>query len=322
MKKSLIALAIAAAAPAAFAATSNVEVYGAARLSIDSVSGGKGYSVNDQTSRVGIKGSEDLGGGLTALWQWESQMNGMDATTVGTTQRNTFVGVKGAFGTVLAGVHDTPYKLGGSADVFGDTSADSQKATTGIIGRNGMDTRSNNAVAYISPDYAGFHVGVATVADEAGSTGSANAATSIVLVYANGPLKATYGQEEYKNGRKGDKFNVSYKIGDIGLGATYEKSNDSLNAAKDKAYLVSASYGMGPITLAAQYGNFNDNDDANNNAGTAQTGVDIKRSTVGAIYSLSKRTNAAVAYNEDKNSNGSSADTSTKTWTVQLNHSF
>ena len=321
----MIALAIAAAAPAAFAATSNVEVYGAARLSIDSVSGGKGYSVNDRVSRIGFKGNEDLGGGMSALWQWESQLNSMDTTTTNTaanTQRNTFIGLKGAFGTVLAGVHDTPYKLGGSADLFGDTAADSQKAGTGIIGRNDMDTRTNNAVAYISPDYAGFHVGVATVADEAGSTGSANAATSIVLVYANGPLKATYGQEEYKNGRKGDKFNVSYKIGDIGLGATYEKSNAAVGTAKDKAYLVSASYGMGPITLAAQYGNFNDNDDANNNAGTAQTGVDIKRSTVGAIYTLSKRTNAAVAYNEDKNSNGSSADTSTKTWTVQLNHSF
>jgi predicted porin len=321
MKKSLIALALVAAAPVAFAATSNVEVYGAARLSIDSASGGKGYSVNDQSSRVGIKGSEDLGGGLAAIWQWESQMNGLDATTVGTTQRNTFVGVKGAFGTALAGVHDTPYKLGGSADLFGDTSADAQKATVGIIGRNGMDTRSNNAIAYISPDYAGFHVGVAVIADEAGSTGSAHAATSAVLVYANGPLKATYGREEYKNGRVGDKFNVAYKIGDIGLGATYEKSNSALDADKDTAYLVSASYGMGPITLAAQYGNFNDKNDVANTISTnVQAGVDVKRTTIGAIYALSKRTNTYVAYNADKTS--ATTDVDTKTWTLGLNHSF
>ncbi len=308
MKKSLIALAVMAASGTAFAATSNVDVYGAARLSIDSTNGGKGYSVNDQASRVGIKGSEDLGGGLTAVWQWESSMNTMDSTSVGTGQRNTFIGLKGAFGTVLAGVHDTPYKLGGSADVFGDTSADSQKATTGIIGRNGFDTRSNNAVAYISPDYAGFHVGVATVADETGNTGSANAATSVVLVYANGPLKATAANESYKNGKEATKYNVSYKIGDIGLGATHESSNASYNAVKSKGLLLSATYGMGPITLAAQYGKFDDK------AGTA----DVTRNTVGAVYALSKRTNAAVAYSADDNQTA----VDTKTWTVQLNHSF
>ncbi len=334
----MIALAIAAAAPAAFAATSNVDVYGQVRVSVDSVDNDNiGYTVNDRVSRIGVKGTEDLGGGLTAIWQWEtglavdgsSQIANDGTTSVAATggvgtQRNTFVGVKGSFGTVLAGTHDTPYKLAGSADVFGDTAADSQKHG-GIIGRNALDVRANNAVAYITPDYNGFHAAVAVIPNEAAATGGANAGRSIALVYANGPLKATFGQEKYHAGREGNKFNVSYKIGDIGLGATYEKSNSVSGAAKDKAYLVSATYGMGPITLAAQYGNFNDQDDSNNAAVgnfAAASGVDIKRSTVGAIYTLSKRTNAAVAYNNDDKSNGSSADTSTKTWTVQLNHSF
>lgn len=318
MKKSLIALAVAGAfAAPAFAATSNVDIYGQVRVSIDSSSGGKGFSVNDRASRVGIKGTEDLGGGMKAVWQWESNLNNTDALAA--SQRNTFLGLAGGFGTVLAGTHDTPYKLAGSADLFGDTAADSQNNTTGIIGRNGMDTRTNNAVAYISPDWSGFHFALATVADEAGNSGSAHAAKSLALVYANGPLKATFGSESYKNGRSASKYNVAYKIGDIGLGATYEKSNRANGAAKDSAYLLSASYGMGPITLAAQYGNFNDKDDVANTIGAnAQTVGDLKRTTIGAIYSLSKRTNAAVAYNHDGNALVNDVDT----WTVQLNHSF
>jgi predicted porin len=347
MKKSLIALAIAAAAPVAFAATSNVDVYGQARVSLSKATGTT-LKVGNEDSRVGLKGSEDLGGGLTAIWglEWGVNLSTSGATTVastatattvgtqiatstglatstvtmgtiassvsdnGITARNQFVGLKGAFGTVLAGYHDTPYKMGGSADVFADTAADAQKATTGIIGRNGFDTRAANAVAYISPDYAGFHVAVAGIAAE--GTTNTWAATSVVAVYVNGPLKATIGQESYKDGGKATKYNAAYKIGDIGLGATYEKSSDSVTStagANDKGLLVSATYGMGPITLAAQYGKFDDN-------GTA----DVKRTTIGAVYSLSKRTNVALAYNSDNFE--AAATTDVKTTTLQLNHSF
>jgi len=321
MKKSLIALALVAAAPVAFAATSNVDVYGQARVALSNSNGGGGMTVTDQTSRVGIKGSEDLGGGMAAIWQWESTLNTLDPSTTAvaasTTQRNTFVGIKGAFGTALVGVHDTPYKLGGSADLFADTAADSQKGTTGIIGRNGLDNRATNAVAYISPDYSGFHVGVATVASESGAM-SSTAATSAVLVYVNGPLKATYGHEKFADAagalpaQKGDKLNASYTLGDTTFGATYEKSRAASSTTtakvKDTAYLVSVAHAMGPITLAAQYGKF---DDKNSTA-------DLKRTTVGAIYALSKRTNVALAYNADDNQTALDV----KTTTLQLNHSF
>ncbi len=331
MKKSLIALAIAAAAPAAFAATSNVDVYGAVRVSVSNTDNGAGYLVSDETSRIGIKGSEDLGGGLSAIWQWETQI-AVDGTAgtanvngtapvagVGgiSTQRNTFVGVKGAFGTVLAGTHDTPYKLAGSADLFGDTRADSQKNSSGIIGRNNLDGRAHNAVAYITPDVAGFHAAVAAVASETSSMG-ATSATSFALVYANGPLKVTYGHEQFADsasaggttGQEGDKLNVSYKLGDTTLGATYEKSKAATTTTEDKAYLVSVAHAMGPITLAAQYGSFDDADAVN---------TDVKRTTVGVIYNLSKRTNAMVGYSTDS-FDGTGVDT--KTALLQLNHSF
>ena len=306
MKKSLIALAVMAASGAAFAATSNVDVYGQVRMAYTDTNTATG-DVSSQASRIGLKGSEDLGGGMSAVWGLEYGIAPGQSATV-FTARNQFVGLKGAFGTALVGTHDTPYKLGGSADVFADTAADSQAGTSGIIGRNTLDNRADNAIAYISPDWNGFHFAAAGVTRDANTTGaSALAATSYVLVYANGPLKATLGQETFKDAQRGTKLNVSYKIGDIGLGYTHEDSKTLPGSAKDKADLMSVSYGMGPITLAAQYGKFNDDATA-----------DVKRTTVGVVYALSKRTNAALAYTKDDNQ--TAADTNATT--LQLNHSF
>jgi len=367
MKKSLIALAVAGAfAAPAFAASSNVDVYGTLRYSLDhnDVSGGStNWMVKDQTSRVGLKGSEDLGGGLKAVWQIEQGIASTSTPTVSggafgdAGLRNTFVGLAGGFGTVLIGRHDTPYKLGGSADLFVDTSADAQaNGAAGIIGRNGFDNRVAGTVAYVSPEFSGFHFAAAIVPGE-GTAGAANGlidAYSLVGVYANGPLKATLGYENFDkelgniaavtasagpdgfdltaddvvaapavagaNDKHAVKFNIAYKIGDIGLGYTYERSKDGFTAANsDTAHLASVSYGMGPITLMGQYGKFN-NKEANVAAAGAQN--DETRWTVGAGYALSKRTNVYAAYNtvDQKNTGAQTADVDT--WTLGMNHSF
>ncbi len=372
MKKSLIALAVAGtfAAPA-FAATSNVDVYGTLRYSVDHASrkgdNNDGWKINDQTSRFGLKGSEDLGGGMKAVYQIEQQINATngpldnyshnDGVTAGTTPvdsafggaglRNTFVGLAGGFGTVIIGRHDTPYKLGGSADLFADTSADSQKNGSGIIGRNGFDNRVSGTIAYVSPDWSGFHFAAATVPGEenvgkagavAGATNDAHNlmdAYSIVAVYANGPLKATLAQESFGKKLAGTtsnasatKFNIAYKIGDIGLGYTFERSSDLLNGGtgdKDSAHLASVSYTMGPIVLAGQYGKFNNKgvDTAGTtawNGSTQYSNTDMSRWTVGATYNLSKRTNAYIAYNSDNFKAAAAEDI--QVWTMGVNHSF
>lgn len=339
MKKSLIALAIAAASTTAFA---GADVYGQARMSIDKSSGSgatetqKKTSMNDRVSRIGVKGSEDLGGGMSAVYgiEWGVDITDQDASTSSDSPlsaRNAFVGLKGAFGTVLGGKHDTPYKLAGSADLFGDTAADSQ-GSTGIIGYGNFDLRATNALAYISPDWNGFHFAAAVTNNGTTTTNGANISdsTSLALVYVNGPLKATYGYENHGDktlstsaevataGEKANKFNVAYKIGDIALGYTYEKQDrqtvagtTTATAAGDaKNQVASVAYGMGPITLAAQYGKRNTTNDS----------LDKNRTTLGVIYALSKKTNAAVAYNSDKDGNGTT--TKVNTTTVQLNHAF
>ena len=170
MKKSLIALAVAGAfAAPAFAATSNVDVYGLMSIAIeDTDATNVTPGVISNTSRVGLKGSEDLGGGLKALWQIESGLDG-NGTAIGNTtvgNRNTFIGLSGGFGTVVAGRHDTPYKLGtGPLDPFADTIADYNLGRLNGVQLlfNSHDARSPQALAYISPTWSGFHFAAAVV---------------------------------------------------------------------------------------------------------------------------------------------------------------
>lgn len=378
MKKSLIALAVAGAfAAPAFAASSNVDVYGTIRMSVDHVSAGNqvngngendGWAINDQTSRIGFKGTEDLGGGLKAVWQIEQQLSTTDPTGAtaadnsgaggafgGAALRNTFVGLSGGFGTALIGRHDTPYKLVGSSDLFGDTAADSQKNTTGIIGRNGFDNRANQTVAYVSPDFSGFHFAAAVIPGEE-NVGAAGAVAgfgndaqglmdsySLAGIYKNGPLNVGLGYERFgaktntvvggaaatDKAKDAWKLNAGYAFGDVKVGYTYERSadqyanTDANPQSKDAGHLLSVAYGMGPITLAAQYGKFNDK--GNN---TAEQENDMTRWTLGVIYNLSKRTNVYAAYDADnykadnETTQNGTARRDAKIWTFGMNHSF
>lgn len=336
MKKSLIALAVMAASSSAFA---GADVYGQVRMSVDNVDSSAANSdqwlVSDRVSRIGVKGSEDLGGGMSAVYGFEW---GVDIDNNGTLggrtdasvlrARNQFVGVKGGFGTVLIGRHDAPYKLAGSADLFGDTAADAtgENATAGatnanIIGRNGFDTRAAQTVAYVTPEVSGVHAAIAVIPGEETGADAANGladAWSATIVYKNGPLNASVSQQQYDKNygtggaedKSGTKFNIGYAMGDIKLGYTYESSdaNHTAGGSKDKGQLGSVAYGMGPITLMAQYGKFDDKN------GTA----DVTTSTIGVNYAMSKRTAAYVGYADIDNETAADG----KVLTVGLNHTF
>ena len=92
MKKSLIAVAVAAALPAAAFAQSSVTLYGVVDLSLSKANqGGKTQMsgnglLNNGTGRIGVRGTEDLGGGLKASFNYEQGING----ETGKTDSNTF----------------------------------------------------------------------------------------------------------------------------------------------------------------------------------------------------------------------------------------
>lgn len=332
MKKSLIALAVAGAfAAPAFAATSNVDVYGIMNIAIqDTDVSGVDLDVVDNVSRIGFKGSEDLGGGLKAIWQIEQ---GLNATldTAGETafggkgMRNTFVGLAGGFGTAVIGRHDTPYKMAtGKYDIFGDTIADyNGGAGSGAAPLAGVklidsahDARASNAIAYISPNFSGFTVAAAVVTSmDHLDSGDTTDAVSLAGMYANGPLTVDVAYQDVDadlavavgvQDSKAWKLGAGYAFGDTKVGFVYEDVNNGGGMADRDSWLVNVVHSMGPIALKAVYGQ-------------ADVGAaDQDMWALGADYMLSKRTTAYFVYGKGDDDAG----TDVAGWNLGMKHSF
>ncbi len=223
MKKILVAaLASAFAAPAAFAATSNVDIYGRVAatynvLNTDTSVVGQDktlYQVSSDQSWIGFKGNENLGGGLAAVYQLEvgfdvsggnSNMTktGSLAGTNTFIYRNTFVGMKSNdFGTVLLGKIDTPYKTSTARlDVFGNEPADYRNIIGNVAGISVFAQRPGNVIVYMTPNMMGFAGAVAYVAGNPAGNGTASNANawSVAGMYSNGPIYATLAYEKQNN---------------------------------------------------------------------------------------------------------------------------
>ncbi|WP_051937736.1 porin [Ferriphaselus sp. R-1] len=332
MYKKLIALAVTAAVSAPALADSNVTVYGLAHVSVDSVKQGAGVDalkVSSNVSKLGFKGSEDIGDGLSAIWQIEQQIN-IDNSTANVSTlatRNSFAGLKSGAGTVLLGRHDTPYKIATRRlDVFGDYLADNRTLMGGVAGKSvgsSFDGRPTDVLAYITPDLGGFTGAIAYVAGAEGQTLAADKKGSAISVAGMFNMADFYGSlayEEHTFGTAGTgtiagaaalaglkessaKLGLGYKIADaLDLGVAYEKSTDNFGAANANKYghnaaYVSAKYAFGAHALKLAY----------TKAGataTANTGA----TQISAAYenSLSKRTSVYALYTQLNN--GSAAN--------------
>lgn len=240
MQKKIIAAALAVAASSAALAQSNVAVYGVIDIGYAhfSSSGKEGMNVIDNglnaPSRLGFRGIEDLGNGIKALFTLEyniapDQNAGLgDAASLtrytGSQSRQTFVGLNGAFGTVLGGRLQTAgYDFACAFNpvaggVFNNT--DRMKAATVVS--CGTGGRRDNAVAYVSPTFGGvsFAVNHARVTESANTqpTGKDAYANLLAANYLNGPLQAgvIYSKVSFSNTVADDD------IREYGLGASYD----------------------------------------------------------------------------------------------------
>jgi len=318
------------AAPAAFAATANVDIYGRVNIAIQdtNASGNAGdLDVVTNPSRIGFKGSEDLGGGLKALWQIEQQFNATgdsNAAFGNAGLRNTFIGVAGGFGTALIGRHDTPYKIAtGKYNIFVDTIGEyngrAMNGHTVELVDATHNSRATNAIAYISPNFSGLTVAAAVVASNDAATTTAAGATlnsnednfdaySVALMYANGPLTVDFGWQDVKEFSDAWKLGVGYTFGDAKVGFVYEDMDRDGIGDLRKSWLLNGAYNLGAITLKAQYGRVK-----------WDAGGRDKAMMLGADYSMSKRTTAYVVYahaDEDGESGKG------KGWNIGLAHNF
>jgi predicted porin len=312
--KKILSLAIAAALVAPAAAMAEAKVYGKAHMLIANTDDGTDdvWSVDSIDSRVGVKGSEDLGDGLKAVYQFEFKINHDDGDGLG--DRNQYLGLAGGFGTVLLGRHDTPLKMSqGKFDQFGDVPGDIKGVIPG-------EDRVDNVIAYVSPDMGGFSLVGAAVSGEEGDSASGNTQLtglfdhiSLAGLYSNGPIFASLALNSYDLGG----YNIEpslmrgtfiWKGGMWQAGAMFS-SFDFDGAAEDAdAFGVSGNVKVGangkfklqyltgdaPVTKVSKVGSISLEPNVKVPDGT--TGNDVTQISVGYEHALSKRTKLHVGY--------------------------
>jgi predicted porin len=287
------------------------------------------------TSQVTFFGTEDIGGGLKANFLLENDFDATkDATgNFGSAGGEQFVGLQGGFGNVQLGAANTPSLDVSGRSPFG-TKIGSGFSTTVGLGAQGLGhVRENNSIVYTSPTFAGFTLKAATAGktvDLNAANGTAvTAATSkedIGVTYVNGPLKAVVVNFRQANVHKQTHGYVAYTLGNltttVGMGrdehlvaVAGSGTVAAQVAGKSSNYNVAAAYAMGATTLMANYGKL-DNKSTDN--------YDIKITTVGAKYDLSKRTSLYARYAKQTIDNATSAllAKEQKTAAVGIQHNF
>jgi predicted porin len=264
-----------------------------------------------RASRLGFKGSEGLGGGLKAIWQVETQVNtgGSDLSL-----RNTFVGLSGGWGTVVAGRHDTPYKIAtGKLDMFADRAADYNtiigQTNDGII----FDERVPQTVAYITPNFNGFSAAIAYV-EHYFDNNEDDRAWSVMGMYNQGGLFASLAYEDQKgpaltsvtggalpggDSRNAWKAGLGYQWNNFNIGGVYEDIDSDNKDQKRSAWYINGGYKFGNSKIGLAYGSADKSDGKNAAGNSLKDGAD--HWTIDFDYNFSKRTTLYALYTKIDN---------------------
>ena len=333
MKKTLIAVA-ALSAMAASAMAANVTVYGKIDQGLqvqskkadgaDRETTWKGKSGISSGSRWGLKGTEEIADGYTVGFVIESKIDGMDGKGDSSRlfNRDAFLTLGTPFGSLTVGrtgmLSDgcTGDIVSGQSSPFGTTYGIAAATTTSFVGLGA--TRTDRAVRYVSPKFAGVQVHAEYANMNGGDTASTKQRYGGVGVsYANGPFYAAIAAETIKQaaGVAAEDPQIysiaaNYNFGVAKVFGGYQYAKDSvwggekLNAG---TLGVSAPVAGGTLMASVAYAK-GDNDHK------------LTTGAIGYKYSLSKRTYVYtdLAYAEDKNP----AKTKTTEFNVGMCHNF
>jgi len=262
-----------------------VTVYGKANLSVQNSDDGDGSytEIKSNASRIGFKGTHKLSDGLEVIYQAEFQVDidGDSDKGKSITDRNQYVGLRGAFGEVLLGVNDSILKqTQGKLDLFSDYNADIKSLWKG-------ENRVSDSLTYKSPKFNGLQLGVTYIAADSVDSDSA---VSIALFYGDKKLKKSkvYAAIAHDSDVKGydvTRAVISTKISGITVGAIMQTQENVVTGEELDGFMVSAKYKMNKTTLKGQY------QKADYTGGDSRNGL-----TVGADYSLAKSTKLFAFY--------------------------
>lgn len=255
-------------------------------------------------SFVGVRASEDLGGGLKAVFKLESYLR-VDTGSAGRFDGDAFwareasVGLSGAFGTTVLGRTPSPLWLSTvSFNPFGESIGFSPSVRQYFGGAVLGDTRWNNSMSYTNNPGDALRVNLAANADETtpGTSNGHNLGASVS--YITGPFAATVVAERIKNGALGLPAGFE-KQTVLQAGATYDFKlvrlygqagrikTEATSDAKTVLYQVGAAVPFGTGLVLAGYGR--------SHTSTALTGTTLRTASIAYDYFLSKNTDIYVA---------------------------
>ncbi len=286
MKKHLIAAAVAGliAAPA----MAQVTVYGNLETGIlNTDTDGKASTTKLQSSvvnssRLGFKGSEDLGGGLKAFFRLEASMDAASGAGISSFGRGSEVGLSGSFGSVKVG----------KFDITGAEGVDNMSQIGNIGLFSGIDIGSdiNHAIQYSSPKIGGFTVQVGTALKD----GGVNETTSFHVGGQVAKVDVQFGTTTDKSAagveRTATTMGARYNFGPMAATIVYgTNETDGKGDVTNTIVSVSAPIGAG-LKVHGMYGNFET--DAYGSTAAKET----DKMAVALSKAFSKRTTGYLGY--------------------------
>lgn len=302
MNKTLIVAAISALAASSALAQSSVTVFGRLNTSAEyqkniAVADKQSVLQND-ASRLGFKGTEDLGGGLKANFYLEHRFN---SDTGATTNPSAFwagdswVGISGGFGAVRMGrlTSAAYYATADYVSMHNHDTGTSEDKLYSYLSQNA------NTISYTTPTFGGFNLEVTQSAAE--GPVKTNKVTNVAGNYDAGPLHLGLGYER-QDGSKDNQFGLRalYEAGPFTFGGYYQRTDASKVYAtrtaplgKRDAFRLSAMYTLGASEFHLNAGVADDWSKLNNSK--------AQQYTVAYNYNLSKRTKVYVFYTKVDN---------------------
>lgn len=337
MKKTFIALSVLTASGIAMA-QSTVTLYGVVDVNLQSVkraavdATGKGVagitqireeSGGQNGSRWGLKGSEDLGNGMKAVFDLQSGFavdtgaSGQGGLLFG---RHAFVGLSNSLGTLTFGRHDTPLDdmfgdiLPSGTNIFSATNgpgldaAGAAAVKAGVVNTayvaalnnfakndgawTGYNSRADNSIKFISSNFSGLTVSALyALGENKTATAGATNTTSLAGEYANGPITAVLAYQNEVLTKSPSTISLrnvlaggAYDFGMVKLSAAFNEAKVT-DAPQQKEYAFGASVPVGALTLRAEIAQ------SKGDLLGKSTGYDLE-----ALYDLSKRTTLYASY--------------------------
>ena len=264
-------------------------VYGKLWISVESQDTLSGTEVDmvSNASRLGVKGSMDFGEGLEAIYQAEYEIDPVDGTADeknGRTfkQRNSFIGIKGSYGTLFLGTHDTALKKSQSKiDLFNDLAGDIKNILQG-------ENRMSDFIGYTTPTLGdGFSATFNAIKGTEEEDNSIGDSTSVSLNYKTKSFYAAIAFDSELKGYDTTRISFQVPLNRTQLGFIYQDTKELSSDLEEDGYVLSLSQKIGKkgvfkIQLAES--------DMKMGSG--------KQASIGYDYKLSEKAKAFIFYTD------------------------